>query len=191
MSPGGSETSFNSLSRDHLRLFRLPQPERRVKFLSTPSLGITELVLTGNSFLRPIGSFQLPLSGSRVPARSSGIGRAGGTRGSFNSLSRDHMLVRKSALDAIQILYLTFNSLSRDHAGLTVIKFLRGLDFQLPLSGSHEIIRMALRDLFRKDFQLPLSGSHVRAVGELFGTASDVTFNSLSRDHFFLRASRC
>ncbi len=55
------------------------------RFLSTPSLGITE----------PMDS-----SASRA------------TRSPFNSLSRDHLI---RAVGATELIYLSFNSLSRDH----------------------------------------------------------------------------
>ncbi len=79
---------------------------RSARDLSTPSLGITELRFIE---LYQSNSFQLPLSGS--PPQPS---RPRCRRGSFNSLSRDH-LGRRTLLMRRGPILSTFNSLSRDH----------------------------------------------------------------------------
>jgi hypothetical protein len=97
----------------------------------------------------------------------------------------------------------TFNSLSRDHCFLSKNQGVSGPSFQLPLSGSHELVRKgyypnrAFNSLSRDHappsracpasarsaFQLPLSGSRATLIAFLI-SAPLLTFNSLSRDHY-------
>ena len=144
--------TFNSLSRDHLRLgttsfplgpadFQLPlsgsllserdHDDPRRDELSTPSLGITKhrgLALS----LHDRRGFQLPLSGSLFnPLITLFV-----NLNTFNSLSRDHV---SCASTPSKTANLTFNSLSRDHAirRHAYARVESDALFQLPLSGSH------------------------------------------------------
>ena len=83
---------------------------------------------------------------------------------SFNSLSRDHILIKRGPREAP--LVVTFNSLSRDHYCRKKDYALCSLaNFQLPLSGSlNRRTRTATTESKVEDFQLPLSGSHIDTV---------------------------
>ena len=77
----------------------------------------------------------------------------------FNSLSRDHDTWARRVVQAAE----AFNSLSRDHSRSTAdISLQQTMTFQLPLSGSHEV------------------------VDEEKLKMAEETFNSLSRDHMLL-----
>jgi len=101
-------SSFNSLSRDHLRRRRRCAPVR-TRNLSTPSLGITDLVDAVAYAVKELYA--------------------------FNSLSRDHAH-REARLPSCDSLRGTFNSLSRDHDDIIGDVAVYRKDFQLPLSGS-------------------------------------------------------
>jgi len=126
--------------------------------LSTPSLGIT----SGGSLLmlaKSTSSFQLPLSGSQrhLQRRLVSVQEAI----PFNSLSRDHLLVRARMI-RLAMLSSTFNSLSRDHR-LTAPA--------AAAAGAPAPFNSLSRD------HMTASTSFVN------GDAGVDTFNSLSRDH--------
>jgi len=145
-------SSFNSLSRDHLRRRRRCAPVR-TRNLSTPSLGITDLVDAVAYAVKELYA--------------------------FNSLSRDHAH-REARLPSCDSLRGTFNSLSRDHDDIIGDVAVYRKDFQLPLSGSlsgwpppspSRPMRLSTPSLgitfylcgncggYHVPFQLPLSGS--------------------------------
>ena len=124
-----SSSTFNSLSRDHQK--PSGSPARSRSQLSTPSLGITRKRDEAPHHPTQTGSFQLPLSGSPEILR----GQLSRRLHPFNSLSRDHVFAFAGWLTAW----------SRY--------------FQLPLSGSHVMLRTRLIFSNVVYFQLPLSGS--------------------------------
>ena len=141
--------TFNSLSRDH---------STAKDAIQSDWIGDFQLPLSGSQFPSRFGQgtfaqiyFQLPLSGSQC----SSIGRAGGTRGSFNSLSRDHTRGRDQ----------------RDE---------RHAHFQLPLSGSQSLIRLCI--FSRTSLSTPSLGI-TDVIIALSDRKPLKPFNSLSRDH--------
>ena len=100
--------AFNSLSRDH-RPIPLQAVLSGFIFLSTPSLGITKIVLLDHTEIEGTWAFQLPLSGSQEWEEEDDETTVTIT---FNSLSRDHFLPK----DKLTLLWVN--------------------GFQLPLSGS-------------------------------------------------------
>ena len=166
--------AFNSLSRDH-----------------TP---------TGTSFTSPCG-LSTPSLG--ITGRGAVLCRREGRLQAFNSLSRDHPSPRRrpwapsllstpslgitSNRRASHISRATFNSLSRDHTqgrGRTPFGF--RADFQLPLSGSHDLVD-AVAYAVKELLSTPSLGITFLGVPGLNGRTISATFNSLSRDHSYER----
>ena len=101
--------------------------------------------------------------------------------GTFNSLSRDHLLVHG---DPYVRTAVPFNSLSRDHLLFQMLyqrSIQSGSAFN-SLSRDHLLKIPALICHSVMSFQLPLSGSLRRAGGRGL-RGRPIAFNSLSRDH--------
>ena len=143
------------------------------------------------------GHFQLPLSGSLADAARGPSSSAGHA---FNSLSRDHcshsqrrqapapdfQLPLSGSLKNREVATWetrkAFNSLSRDHSGWTYGDTTLGVgDFQLPLSGSRDVLTLVQAAL-KVDLSTPSLGITEERRGRRGGGGSG-SFNSLSRDH--------
>ena len=147
--------------------------------LAFNSLSRDHLIVLCHLVARRSSSFQLPLSGSLT------LGLAEPFKP--QRLSTPSLGITRAPTDIVSQLARTFNSLSRDHISHTAHSrdSSGGSTFQLPLSGSHSVVRLKLiqkavkafnslsRDHFtiyefgllsaaEYDFQLPLSGSRVR-----------------------------
>jgi hypothetical protein len=142
---------FNSLSRDH------------------------ERIIAGYASVEIMDShFQLPLSGSQVPAHP-----ASSSAFSFNSLSRDHRSCH-SPRSAYRAEDLSTPSLGITRSG-EPREETRQADFQLPLSGSQVSSTRGKRCGPCPTFN-SLSRDH--ALNIRTKEPPEETFNSLSRDHW-------
>jgi len=220
--------AFNSLSRDHA-LGTLIELSRHSGSLSTPSLGITYVKYHDWNDLTYWLGLSTPSLGitaeSRAPKDKTAaliafnslsrdhhqlVVEPAKEERTFNSLSRDHI---KSVLSRQKRRHLfAFNSLSRDHFSFSSSEPPRlsvSAVFQLPLSGSQNVLGAALGPDVRLDFlSTPslgitrsrcsifrsrlmafnsLSRDHVREMAAC--RSSKLSFNSLSRDHWATRSS--